>query len=344
MSIKILTGSATRLSRREKEVLMDGSLNIAVIGTGVMGSNHLRVLNRLEEANIAAVVDADIVRAEEAAREFGVRAFATVSEMLNGSEKIDGAVVATPTRFHIENAKELVSSGVAVLVEKPVSLSITEAEALDALAVSHRVPVTGGHVERFNPVIIELMNSSYRPIIHIDIRRIGPFSSRINDNVIHDLMIHDLDVVRNLVGSPLASVQATGRAVLTDSYDLAVTLLVFESGVTASLTASRLGQKKVRQIDVTLENSQVSGDLLHQTVVAHQANPGKVTSGGSGFTQESIEEVRYLENRTEPLAAELRDFFSAIASERLPLVTVKDGIEAVKMAQQVTAAADSKLL
>ena len=333
-----------RTDPREKEVIVDEALNIAVIGTGVMGSNHLRVLNRLDEAQIAAVVDADIVRAEEVAREFGVRAFATVSEMLKDSEKIDGAVIATPTKFHIENAEELVSSGVAVLVEKPISISIAEAESLDALAISKGIPVSVGHIERFNPVIIELMNSSYRPIIHIDIRRIGPFSPRINDNVIHDLMIHDLDVVRNLVGSPLASVQATGRAVLTDSYDLAVTLLVFESGVTASLTASRLGQKKVRQIDVTLENSQVSGDLLHQTVVAHQANPGKVTSGGSGFTQESIEEVRYLENRTEPLAAELRDFFSAIASERLPLVTVKDGIEAVKMAQQVTAAADSKSL
>ena len=319
-------------------------LNVGIIGTGVMGTNHLRVLNQLEGVCVAAVVEADSKRRADVSKDYDVNLFNSVDEMLADSElssSLTAAVVATPTSSHIEIAKKIVEAGIATLIEKPVAASIDEAVEIDELAKKKDVPVMVGHVERFNPAVIELFDPIYSDSIHFEVRRIGPFASRITDSVIHDLMVHDLDIVRKLVGCELVDVQAVGQTVFSSSCDIATALLTFESGVTASLTASRLGQKKLREIDITLENAFVCADLLHRNVVVHRAEQGSLTSQGSGYKQAVEEEVRYLQNRVEPLMAEWESFLLAIRNREVPPVTVKDGIEAVRMADQVAAAVNS---
>ncbi|MBD35944.1 MAG: hypothetical protein CL512_04170 [Actinobacteria bacterium] len=313
-------------------------LNVAVVGTGVMGTNHLRVLHQFEGVCVAAIVEPDSVRRSEVAQDYEVNMFGSIEDLLADktlSDSLTAAVIATPTSSHIHIAKEIVDAGIATLIEKPIAASIEEALEIDSFAKERNVPVMVGHVERFNPAVIELFDPIYSDPIHVEVRRIGPFASRITDSVIHDLMVHDLDIVRKFLDSEITSVQATGKTVLSSSCDIATALLTFESGATASLTASRLGQKKLREIDITLEDSFVCADLLHRNVVVHRAEQGSITSQGSGYKQAVEEEVRYLQNRVEPLVAEWEAFFSAIENGETPPVTVQDGIEAVRMADQI---------
>ncbi len=316
-------------------------LNVAVIGAGVMGANHVRVLNSLPMANVLAVVDSDPDRARAAAGAVEAATYATLDDLfanLTDEVGLDAAVVATPTAYHFEIAAALIAHGVHVLVEKPIAGTAEDGEKLIELAEAAGVVLTVGHIERYNSVVQELQRTAERPI-HIEARRIGPFASRIPDSVVGDLMIHDLDIVRTLARGELSEVTAIAQSQRTDSEDMATALLTFDNGVTATVTASRLGQQKVRQVHLTMPDSYILGDLLLQDVtVTRVEHTEYVSDDGSRYRQTAAVEIPFLENRGEPLTKELAAFLRAVETGDAPLVSAQDGVEAVRMVDRVLAA------
>lgn len=313
--------------------MTDTPLRVAVIGAGIMGSNHARVVSNSTVADLVAVVDQDRARAEAAAG--GAATPATIDELLAADVRPEMVVVATPTVSHAELTLRLLDEGIPVLVEKPIAANSAQAEEIVARARETGVPLTVGHVERFNPVVTELM--TYRGnVLHIEAHRIGPFAVRIPDSVVSDLMIHDLDIVRALAGGDLVEVSGVGHHHRTDTEDMATALLRFDSGVTAAVTASRLGQQKIRQIQLTTPESYVVGDLLRQDVtVTRVQHTEYVSDDGSRYRQTASVEIPFLDNRGEPLAVQLASFVRAIRTDTAPAVTGDDGLEALLMVERV---------
>ncbi len=313
--------------------MTESPLRVAVIGAGIMGSNHARVVSNASTTELIAVVDQDRERAAAAAG--GAATPADIDELLAAVVRPEMVVVATPTASHAELALRLLDEGIPVLVEKPIATNSAQAEDLVARARETGVLLSVGHVERFNPVITELM--TYRDnVLHVEAHRIGPFAVRIPDSVVNDLMIHDLDIVRALAGGDLVAVSGVGHRHRTDTEDMATALLEFDSGVTAAVTASRLGQQKIRQIQLTTPDSYVVGDLLRQDVtVTRVQHTEYVSDDGSRYRQTASVEIPFLDNRGEPLAVQLASFVRAIRAGTPPEVTGDDGLKALLMVERV---------
>lgn len=314
------------------------SLRLAVIGAGVMGANHVRVAKSLPVVDLVAIVDRDLGRAEAARGDDESIVCLPDLDTLLDSTQVDAVVVAVPNALHHEVAVRTIDAGLHTFVEKPFTSTLDEANNLISRAEAAGVRLMVGHVERFNPVVTELAEHVDRPV-HIESERIGPFTSRIKDSVVLDLMIHDLDITAMLAGSPVVEVSGVGRSVRTDGLDLASVHLVFANGVTARLTASRLGQQKIRQIRVTNEESYVTADLLRQDIlVSRVAHVEYVSDRGTSYRQSGMVEVPFIENRGEPLALEQREFAAAITEVRAPLVDGHAGRRALELVERVHAA------
>jgi len=313
----------------------NGRLRLGVIGSGIMGTNHARVASSMPEIDLVAVFDADRNRSQSLAAGFGATAAADVKELAG---MVDAAVVATPTEFHAPIAHELLDAGVDVLVEKPIAPDVDTARRLvDAATAAGRILMVG-HVERFNPAVLEL-DSLLDGVIHIDARRISSYSPRIRDDVVIDLMIHDLDLVTMIAGGATAEVMSVVRAPRSPSADIASALIAFDNGITASLTASRVGQNKIRQIDLTQAENYVILDLLRQDVTVQRVQQSEFSSDhGRRYRQVGVVEVPFLEHRGEPLALELRHFAECVRTRATPRVTGEDGIRALDLALRVAAA------
>jgi predicted dehydrogenase len=320
---------------RTVERRRDDRLRVAVLGAGVMGSNHARILSTMSAARLAVVVDADADRAQQLASRYGSVVCASVDEL----DGVDAAIVATPTPSHPSLASALMRRGIHVLVEKPLAPSSKEALDLVSEATGSGVILATGFVERFNPVCLELPSLLDRPL-HIDATRISPYSTRITDGVVMDLMIHDVDLVLSLLQSPVVSVSAVIRSDRSSSEDLAVALLTCENGSTASLTASRIGQNKIRSLRITQTDSVVEVDLLRQHIELHRVDHVEYSSDdGRRYRQSGVVEIPFLEHRGEPLALELNDFVRAVVEQRAPRVTGADGVRAIAVVERILAVA-----
>ena len=310
-------------------------VRLGVIGSGIMGSNHARVASVMPELDLVAVFDDDRGRSESLAGAFGVVAAADVADLAG---MVDAAVVATPTQFHAPIARQLLEAGVDVLVEKPIAPDVDTARRLvDCAAAAGRLLMVG-HVERFNPAVLEL-DSLLADVIHVEARRISSYSPRIRDDVVIDLMIHDLDLVTMISKGEPAEVMSVVRAPRSASADIASALIAFESGMTACLTASRVGQNKIRHIDITQAENYLSLDLLRQDVTVNRVEQSEFSSDhGRRYRQVGVVEVPFLEHRGEPLALELRHFAECVATRATPRVTGEDGVRALELALRVAAA------
>ena len=194
--------------------------------------------------------------------------------------------------------------------------------------------LTVGHIERFNPAVRELLRCIEEPI-HLELVRVGPFTPRVADNVVIDLMIHDLDLARALAGSEVAKMSVIHQSTKTAGPDMAIALLTFANGVTASITASRIGQQKLRRITVTQNDAVLAGDLIRQDVMIHRMQHVEfVSDSGARYRQSGMVEIPFIENRGEPLMEELRAFVETIRGGQ-PVVTAADGIAALRLAQRV---------
>lgn len=306
---------------------MSGRLRTTVIGVGHLGRHHARILSTRPNVELVGVVDIDAARGAEIAAAHGTCACASVDALPGG---IDAAVVAVPTETHLAVALPLLERGVHVLVEKPMARSLDEADRLVRAAEASGAVLAVGHTERFNPAV-----EAARPLVQaprfIEVHRLGTFPERSLDiDVVFDLMIHDLDVVIDLVGTEVESIEAVGVPVLTPRVDIANVRLRFAGGCIANLTASRISRDRVRKLRVFQPDAYVSIDYAAQEVetwrlVREDGRPPSIAGGKLDIARE------------EPLARELDDFLAAIAARRTPRVTGAQGRAALALAEQIAA-------
>ena len=307
-------------------------LDLAIVGAGAMGANHGRVAMGLRDARVAVVVDPDPVAGEKLATATGAAYQPELSAVIG---KIDAAVLASPTDLHRELGIALLDAGVAVLVEKPISAKIGDADALIAAAKASSTVLMVGHTERFNPAVLELDSLVTDPI-HVVADRISPYTPRIKDGVFLDLMIHDIDIVLHLIGSPLAGLASYAMATHSDTEDLAVAMLRFEKSSSAVLTSSRIGQQKIRRLAITQPETFVAVDLIRQDVTVHRVEDVAFTSGESvAYRQAGVVEIPYLQHQGEPLYLELQHFVECVQSGNSPRVSGWDGREALRVALDI---------
>lgn len=300
-------------------------LRTAVIGVGHLGRHHARVLGSLPGVSLVGVVDTDAARAEEIARAHGTTAFACVDDLAG---KVDAVSIAVPTEAHAAVALPLMAAGVHVLVEKPMTRSLDEADQLLDAARRAGVVLAVGHIEHFNPAV-----EAARPHLHeprfIEVHRLGTFPDRSLDiDVVFDLMIHDIGLVLDLVQSEVVSIEAVGVPVLTPRVDIANARLKFANGCIANLTASRISREQVRKIRFFQRSAYLSIDYKAQEVEVWRLVP-------QDGAMPRIDGGKLEVQRDEPLRRELEDFVNAVREHRPPGVTGEQGRAALVLANEI---------
>jgi predicted dehydrogenase len=300
-------------------------VRVAVIGVGHLGRHHARILSSLEGVELVAVVDTDAERAAAAAAATGASARADFREMF---DQVDAVTIAVPTELHRDVALPFLEQGTAVLVEKPMARSLSEADALVAAARASGATLAVGHTERYNPAVAAVLPLVTSPRF-IEVHRLGAFPERSLDiDVVFDLMIHDLDIVLALVRSEVESIEAVGVPVLTPKYDIANARLRFASGCIANVTASRISKERVRKIRFFQPDAYLSIDYAAQEVEGWRL----VRRDGA---RPAIEGGPLPVARDEPLRRELADFINAVRTKTAPLVDGDAGRRALALATRV---------
>jgi predicted dehydrogenase len=295
---------------------VSSKIRAVVIGAGAFGRNHVRVLSQMREVELVAVADLDIEKARELAAEYGTRAVASMDEL---RVPIEAAIIATPTVTHETVAEELLGSGVDVLVEKPIAASVEAGERLTNLADENGQILQVGHLERFNPAVLKLENECTVPLF-FEVHRLSVFTARSLDiDVVLDLMIHDLDIVLNLVGEMPKEIRAAGISVLSRKVDIANVRLAFASGCVANLTASRVSTEQVRKLRLFQPGEYLSVDYKRQEIA--KARISAKEPDGFVFSKLPV-------TQAEPLQLELAAFVEAVRKRSRPKV---DGVQATKV-------------
>lgn len=318
----------------------DNIINVAVIGVGAFGRNHARVYHELQQQGepvvLTAVVDADVARADALAREYGVRAFGSVEQMISTRGEIQAASVAVPTAGHLQVARTLMEAGVDVLIEKPLAASIGEADELIQLAGSQGRVAQVGHLERFNPAVRATVPLITQPMF-FEVHRLSVFTPRSLDvDVVLDLMIHDLDVVLAFVNSPVTEIRAVGLPILSGKVDIANVRLEFASGCVANFTASRVSTERVRKLRFFQPKQYISVDYGRQDVLVFSVD----REGGLPGTPSINPQIKVAKppiTQEEPLHAELKSFLHSVRHRSRPLVALEDGRRALALALDIVA-------
>lgn len=323
-------------------------LRTCVIGVGHLGRIHARLLRQVAGAELVGVVDPVAAARESVAADLGTLSFADYRELLG---RIDAAIIAVPTRQHHAVALDLLAHGIHVLVEKPITLNVGDAEELIREADSRGLALQVGHVERFNPAFAAAVPHLRDPK-HISCVRQGPYTCRSTDiGVVLDLMIHDLDLVLTLVNSDVTNVEALGAAVFGPNEDWARARITFENGCVADLSASRVSPTAQRSMHVHSLDGSASIDLGAKTAQVIRHSPA-VQAGTIDVNQASGEERSQIKDRlfqdylpstdlpvsdANAILEEQQDFVAAIAQGRLPRVSGYDGLRAIDAAERVLA-------
>jgi len=301
-------------------------VKVGIIGVGYLGTQHARILSYLEEAELIGVADIDFKKAMVIGNRHGVKYYDNYENML---DEIDAGIVATPTSEHFAISMKLLKKGKSVLVEKPITETVEQAEKLVAAADKKRIILQIGHLERFNPAVEALEDLISEPKF-IEVQRLGSFSARSLDiDVVLDLMIHDLDIIMALIRDEVKVIRSSGIHVLSDKIDIANARLEFASGCIATLTASRVHQGKVRKLRIFEPTSYYSIDYIDQEVKVFPLN-GRQT------------DIKTLKiKKEEPLKKELQNFFRCIIDGKKRKVTGEEGLRALKLAYSVLSEAEA---
>jgi len=301
-------------------------LKTAVIGVGYLGRFHAQKYAAMEDVELAAVVDTSEKTAASVARETGTQFFTDFSEILH---IVDAASVVVPTTLHYEVASRLLSHGIHVMLEKPITTTVEEADALIKMAAAKKVVLQAGHIEQFNPAVITLREQVTSPLF-IEAHRLSSFKPRsIDVDVVLDLMIHDIEIVLSMVNAPVREIRASGMPVLTPNVDIANVRIIFENGCTANLTASRISLSNMRRIRVFQPGSYISADCTEKsnlTVTGDMSEPGAAMS--------IVPEVINHDN-TDILRDELESFIRAVRGEEKPRVPGEQGRNALSLALKI---------
>lgn len=317
-------------------------LKAAVIGVGSIGSNHARVYRDMEGVELVGVADAHAPTATKIGSRFAVPYYTDINELLE-TQKPDLVSVCVPTSLHFEVGTQLMERGVHVLIEKPIATTIEQGEKLIAHAQKHNVIMAVGHIERFNPAVMELRRrlaeGAAGRIYKINTQRLSPYPSRISDaGVVLDLASHDLDLMRYLMqGDEMQRIYGeTLRTINSDREDLFNGLIRFRSGAVGVLDVNWITPTKIRRLLVTGARGMFTCDLLSQELFFYENEIGPsrwdALSVLRGVSEGNVIGLRL--QRHEPLAAELADFVAAVRDQRSPTVTGQDGLEALRLARE----------
>ena len=324
-------------------------LRVAAIGCGHLGTYHARILGQHPGAELVAVVDVDPMKAATLAGDLGCQALTDLGDL---PAELDAATVAVPTRAHAEVAVPLLERGVACLVEKPLAATIEAADRILAAAEQGGAALAVGHVERFQPGLRKVRELDLRPRF-IECHRLAPFSFRSMDvGVVHDLMIHDLDLILDLMGPEVVSLDAAGGAILTESEDVASVRLVFADGGRANVTASRASLAPMRRFRMFSSSSYVSLDFHKNYGLMVKKGPRwdegreelrtldpEQLAARDDFVEKQMLEIIELELEGEerPLQAEVDSFLASVRAGTPPEVTGADGRRALALADRISA-------
>ncbi|MFT3807374.1 Gfo/Idh/MocA family protein [Arenimonas sp.] len=303
-------------------------LRTAVIGVGYLGRFHAQKYRDLPGSQLVAVVDSVPAAAEQVAAELGVPALADYRELLG---KVDAVSIVVPTPLHFAVAEAFLEHGVHVLVEKPITETIEQARALIELARRRGCVLQVGHLERFNPAIQAAAKVISTPRF-IESHRLAPFKQRGTDvSVVLDLMIHDIDLIQELVGRPIASIDAVGAAVFSQDIDIANARIRFEGGCVVNTTASRVSLKQERKLRIFQDDAYLSIDLQQKILsTVRKRAAGPVESPA----QVAIDEQSF--DQGDALRSEIAAFLQAVREGSEPVVTGEDGLRALATAIKIT--------
>lgn len=301
-----------------------GRVRVAVIGVGEHGKHHARILSEMQDADLAGIYDTNSDRSRAVSSELECRAFQSLDEALSCTEAVS---VVIPTTEHARVAHQAFDAGVDVLIEKPISRTVEEADEIVERSEREGRILQVGHLERFNPGVVAARNTTRNPMF-FEVHRLGVFSSRSLDvDVVFDLMIHDLDLVLWMVDSAVRDVRAVGLAVLSDKVDIANARVEFENGAVANLTASRVSTEKVRKFRYFQPSEYISVDFARRDALLIRVDRSKANPE-IGF--EKLETVA-----ADPLRAELEQFLTCVKSRQPPLVGGREGRAALALAERV---------
>ena len=316
---------------------MTAPVEIGVVGAGSLGYHHIRILRDVEGARLVGFVEERSDRAEQVESELGVKAYANLSSLL---DDVDAVTIVVPTSWHFDVAKEALSRGKHVFIEKPITTTLDEADELLAMASANGAIVQIGHVERFNRAVRAAL-----PYVSgarfIESERLATFNPRGSDvAVVLDLMIHDIDLVLTLVGDTAESITAVGVPVLTPMLDIANARVTFTSGAVANITSSRISRERVRKIRIFQHSGYISLDLAAGTGeffrLRKKIDPANPPAGPIDITS-FVDRIKLEAPEGEPLRLEFESFIAAIRGEGPVLVTGEDGRRALSVALKIVA-------
>jgi predicted dehydrogenase len=314
---------------------------VGVIGVGHLGSLHAKMYAEIESAQLVGVYDVDSARAKQIAEQYDTKAYSSIAELLNNCKAVS---IATTTKTHYEVAQKAINAGVHVLIEKPITRTVDEAESLIKLAKQKKVKIQVGHIERFNPALLALEKYHLQPMF-IESHRLAQFNPRGTDvAVVLDLMIHDIDIIMGLVNSDVKNIHANGVAVVSENVDIANARIQFANGCVANVTASRISQKKMRKMRMFQRDAYISVDFSDGLAEVFRLADGNDGSSGMtmmlgeitrGSVKRNIVYERPEIKEVNALKFELEQFIDTVVHDKEPVVTGEEGKRALQIAHDI---------
>jgi len=296
------------------------TIRVGVVGVGHLGSIHAKMYSSLDSVKLAGVCDCNIERALEVGKRFRVASYSDYEELF---DKVDAASIAVPTSLHYNIAKDFLRHGIHVLIEKPITKTLSEADELIEIADQNKLILQVGHIERFNSAVLALEPYINKPKF-IECQRLGPFHSRVKDvGVVLDLMIHDIDIVLGLIQQDVVNIEAVGLSTISNYEDVANVRLTFQDGTIADITASRVTKDVVRKMRIFQEESYLSLDYVTQDVMLFEKT-------GEKITQKKIKI-----QKKNPLKKELKSFIERVHTGKRPIVSGVEGRRALAVALEI---------
>ncbi len=295
-------------------------LKVGVVGVGHLGSIHAKVYSKMDNITLVGVCDCNLERALEIGKRFRVESYSDYEDLFG---KVDAASIVVPTSLHYNIAKDFLNHGIHVLIEKPITKTLSEADELIEIAKDKRLILQVGHIERFNSAIIAIKRYLKKPRF-VECQRLGPFHKRVKDvGVVLDLMIHDIDIVLGLVEQDVVNIEAVGLSTISNYEDVANVRLTFEDGTIADITASRVTKDVVRKIRIFQEDSYISLDYLNQEAAIFKKTEDKIIK----------EKIKI--KKDESLTKELESFMECARTGKKPTVSGVEGRRALQVALEI---------
>ncbi len=316
---------------------MENRIRAGVVGVGYLGRWHAEKYAGLDNTDLAGIVDADETQAKAVAEKLGTRAYTDYRDLFG---LVDAVSIAVPTALHYEVAKAFLENGVDVLIEKPITTTVEQADELIDIAARNNKIIQVGHLERFNPAIVSVRDLISDPVF-IESNRLSIYQPRGTDvSVVHDLMIHDIDLILHFVKSGVRYCHALGTPLVTESVDIANAHIEFENGATANVTASRISGKTERKIRLFQKDGYLSIDFANRTIT-------HIRRAGDGKEENCAIPGMHMENRSfeqaDALQEEIISFVGAVAARSEPEVSGRMGRDALALAVDIVRQIDAAM-